>query len=216
MAKKQAKSPTVMGIGSRSYVCPSFWGLSGKPWSRVEAVSEEASQMMERYNRLGAERQQLMEELDYQHRQHRESEIEAARRDEDLPEPKYIAATKKAIERIDKKLAALKAAADRVDNEYQAALSDLRVDSDELVADLIARGRQHHQEYLRLVAQAERERDMMGVFLGVSRFLSYQQDALGPPANDGVGNPWWRQNIRWPDEPAPDPTISTQSAGSLL
>jgi cytochrome c556 len=198
MAK--AKQHTIQGIGSKSYVFPSYWELTGKPWSAVEAVSKEQARLMERYIKLGRERLELLAELDYQRRQHYEEELAAVRKDEDPQEPQYVRLTEKAIERVDQKMKALQAVAQGVNAEYHQALDKVK-GNEELVEEFEAEGKKHHQEYLRLVAEAERERDLMGVFLGLSRFVALEQQEFGPPPSDAVSRPWWQQNVVWPSDP---------------
>ena len=214
MARK-AKTQTVTGPNSRTYPCPSYWGLTGKPWSKMEALAQEQANLSERYNKLGQERMQLVEELNYQRQRYYDEQTKAARLDEPDPEDKYIVATEKAIERTERKMQAIRQASDEVDLDHNRAMQELR-EAEGLVEELVSKARAHEQEYLEHVAKAEVARDQMGLFLGISRYVAGIQEEFGVPRTDPVGNLWYQQRIQWPGDPEPDPTISTVTAGALL
>jgi hypothetical protein len=231
---KRSEVPALSGAKG-SFPMPSYYGLTGGVWSKIEKFALENHDLRERSNAVSQRRYELQQELEYQRTQLDEQRAIAARNDDAEPDDGYVKLTEREIRKCDDKARALARAADIAFGEFTSVMAQARhyPDSREYAAlrDGLQKMREMadkaEQEYRRLIAEAEKARDELGAAYAMHLWLREDYDPRsgrvgipfqmfgGVPPSGFDSKPWYTRPLDWGDE-AKDPTISTQSAPGLV
>jgi len=213
MAKKVDTPQVVHSISS--FPNPRYYGFGGKGaagkfWNEVQRKVDELAAIQERGAKAGTRSQELQQELEFQTRKHEEALVVAARKGTDDPDDSFLAATKHAIEKVERKRRATERAAQEVTNELVALTHGGA--PPEVLAELREKGRQHEERYTELVAQAMAERNALGEAYGLHLWArgvderGYPQGERSffravPQAPAVDQSAWFEHPLNWGDEP---------------
>jgi hypothetical protein len=215
MPKKRSEVPALSGAKG-SFPMPSYYGLTGGLWSKIEKFALENHDLKQRAEKVQRRRYELQQELQYQQQQLEEQRALAARHDDPDPDDTYLRITEKEIRKCDDKARALARAAEIAFSEFLSEVNTTEFASG--LQTLREMGDKYEQEYRHHIAQAEKARDELGSAYSMHRWLRGEMDInqFGPiPPSDYASRPWYTRPLDWGDEPE-DPTISTQTAPGLV
>jgi hypothetical protein len=221
MAKK-ADRPMVIGSYSSQFPRPSYYGLKGGWWNKVEKLTAELADIRERARKVGARRAELDEELRFQERQLEKAQVEAAGYGHEDPDDSGLRVTQAAIDKLEKKRRAFETAAGQVTQELVAMVNEGA--PSEVLEDLREKGRQHEERYHELVAQAVEERNQLGQWYALSLWARGVDERGQAPVDNSrsVFRPtplspsydqsqWYDHPLNWDDEEMSDTAITVVS-----
>src|SRR5215207_7402490 len=192
MVKKAAQTPVAVAAGG-IYPRPSFYGLSGGWFKKLEEFTEELVGIAERHTKATERAGELEAELRYQQAKHDEAMAQAARNDTDEPAGDGLRTTEKALEKQEERVAALERARYAVQNDLETCLQE--GPPQKALEQIRELGEAHEELYAAAMAEAEHQRAIHGGYVSLSRWArrAYPSDGRFRPTPLGYDTtvPWF-------------------------
>jgi F0F1-type ATP synthase membrane subunit b/b' len=198
MAKK-ADRPVAYTGGMGQYPRPSYYGLTGKFWDRIEKFTNEIVDIQNRRREANAKRMELEEELKQKKQEHEKAKVQAARIGAD-ERP-----IKRAQKQVEKQVGRINTLHKAIQNVEQDLLQFIREGVPaEVLDDLYNRAMEHQAAYEEYVRKAAAERDMLGQFYALYLWANgtdhdnRDHNRFRPvPTGDYAGRPWYESPLNW-------------------
>ena len=193
--------PTVSGPGGGSVPVPSYWGFK---WGKVEKYVSELDRLWQKARDNSKDVMGLREELRYQEQRLAKQRAVAERLDKGPVDETYLDATKKALERAERRDADLRRAARGCAERH---VGEIRLHGEEWTREVLDRRNEHDR---RLEALAREYQNLVSQRAGLNGLVEWSSGEKQPDHYSPV------ENIRTGNAPPKDPVISTRNAGAIL